>query len=182
MVLKLKSEKKRNATAAPTDATIPRYLRSSARTPRTLTASWRRRLVFSKSFGQPRVHAQRVQLVDFGAVLGGQVRKRIDIAFRVVVILAGFRIHTFDGADHLRCEDHVVGADNVIFASEMIGAVKGVDPKSGQYYDDTKRYVDALPDLSAEDRAKIYELNALRVYPRLAKALRKYETAAPTGR
>jgi 4-oxalmesaconate hydratase len=76
----------------------------------------------------------------------------------------------------------VIGVDNVIFASEMIGAVKGVDPKSGHYYDDTKRYVDAIPDLSAEDRAKLYELNALRVYPRLARALNKSQTATPTGR
>jgi 4-oxalmesaconate hydratase len=76
----------------------------------------------------------------------------------------------------------VIGADNVIFASEMIGAVKGIDARSGHYFDDTKRYVDAIPDLSAEDRAKIYEKNALRVYPRLAKALRTAETAATASR
>jgi 4-oxalmesaconate hydratase len=76
----------------------------------------------------------------------------------------------------------VIGADNVIFASEMIGAVKGIDARSGHYFDDTKRYVDAIADLSAEDRAKIYEKNALRVYPRLAKALRTAETAAASSR
>jgi len=64
----------------------------------------------------------------------------------------------------------VVGPDNVIFASEMIGAVRGVDPKTGHNYDDTKRYVDAL-DISDEDRTKIFEGNALRVYPRLKNAL-----------
>jgi 4-oxalmesaconate hydratase len=63
----------------------------------------------------------------------------------------------------------VIGADNVLFASEMIGAVRGVDPRTGHNYDDTKRYVDAL-DLSDKDRTKIYEGNALRVYPRLKKA------------
>jgi 4-oxalmesaconate hydratase len=63
----------------------------------------------------------------------------------------------------------VVGADNVIFASEMIGAVKGVDARSGHYFDDTQRYVDAIEGLSDSDRAKIFEANALRVYPRLKK-------------
>jgi hypothetical protein len=49
----------------------------------------------------------------------------------------------------------------------MVGAVRGVDPETGYYYDDTKRYVDALPSLSAADRAKILELNARKVYPRI---------------
>jgi 4-oxalmesaconate hydratase len=44
--------------------------------------------------------------------------------------------------------------------------VRGVDPETGFYWDDTKRYVDAL-DLSADDRKKVFELNARRVYPRL---------------
>jgi 4-oxalmesaconate hydratase len=67
----------------------------------------------------------------------------------------------------------VIGADNVIFASEMIGAGRGVDTRSGHYYDDTKRYVDAVTELSQEDRTKIFEGNAMRVYPRLAKKLAK---------
>jgi 4-oxalmesaconate hydratase len=66
----------------------------------------------------------------------------------------------------------VIGADNVVFASEMIGAVKGIDARSGHYFDDTKRYVDAIDGLSAVDREKIFEVNALKVYPRLkAKVL-----------
>jgi 4-oxalmesaconate hydratase len=64
----------------------------------------------------------------------------------------------------------VVGPDNVLFASEMIGAVRGIDPKTGHHYDDTRRYVEAL-GLSDEDRGKIFEGNALRVYPRLRQAL-----------
>jgi 4-oxalmesaconate hydratase len=60
----------------------------------------------------------------------------------------------------------VVDVDNILFGSEMVGAVRGIDPTTGNYFDDTKRYVDAL-DLSAEDRAKVYEGNARRVYPRL---------------
>jgi 4-oxalmesaconate hydratase len=54
----------------------------------------------------------------------------------------------------------------------MIGAVRGVDPETGHYYDDTKRYIEAAK-LSAEERALIYEGNARRVYPRLDAALKK---------
>jgi 4-oxalmesaconate hydratase len=79
-------------------------------------------------------------------------------------------VYHYPGVRHLI---DVIGADNVIFASEMIGAVRGVDTRSGHYYDDTKRYVDAITDLTSEERYKIYEGNALRVYPRLAKRLGK---------
>jgi len=47
-----------------------------------------------------------------------------------------------------------------------LGAVRGIDPETGHYFDDTKRYVDAL-DLDNEDRHKVFELNARRVYPGL---------------
>jgi 4-oxalmesaconate hydratase len=65
----------------------------------------------------------------------------------------------------------VVPADNVLFGSEMVGAVRGIDPETGQYFDDTKRYIDALPTLSAGDRHKIFEGNARKVYPRINKQL-----------
>lgn len=61
----------------------------------------------------------------------------------------------------------IIPVDNVLFGSEMIGAVRGRDPLSGAFFDDTKRYVDACTNLSAEDRYKIFEGNARRVYPRL---------------
>jgi 4-oxalmesaconate hydratase len=64
----------------------------------------------------------------------------------------------------------VIDADNVLFASELLGAVKGVDPETGFHWDDTKRYVDAL-DLPDADKRKIFELNARRVYPRLEARL-----------
>lgn len=66
----------------------------------------------------------------------------------------------------------VIDVDNVLFASEMVGAVRGIDPETGHYFDDTKRYVDALA-LSDEDREKIFEGNARRVYPRLDACLKK---------
>jgi 4-oxalmesaconate hydratase len=66
----------------------------------------------------------------------------------------------------------VIPTDNVLFGSEMIGAVRGRDPNTGEYFDDTKRYVDALP-LGAGDKAKIFEGNARRVYPRLDTLLKQ---------
>ena len=66
----------------------------------------------------------------------------------------------------------VIPVDNILFASEMIGAVRGIDPETGHYYDDTKRYVLATPHLSQEQRYKVFEANARRVYSRLDKALK----------
>jgi 4-oxalmesaconate hydratase len=60
----------------------------------------------------------------------------------------------------------VIPADNVLFASEMLGAVRGVDPDTGIAWDDTKQYVDAA-GLSEADRHKVFEGNARRVYPLL---------------
>ena len=65
----------------------------------------------------------------------------------------------------------VIDIDNILFGSEMVGAVRGIDPQTGQYFDDTRRYIEAL-DLNDEDRRKVFELNARRVYPRLDKALK----------
>jgi 4-oxalmesaconate hydratase len=66
----------------------------------------------------------------------------------------------------------VIPADNILFASEMIGAVRGIDPETGHPYDDTKRYIEQLP-LSPGDKAKLYEGNARRVYGRLSAQLTK---------
>ena len=60
----------------------------------------------------------------------------------------------------------VVPTDNILFASEMVGAVKGMNPDTGEYYDDTKRYVDRA-DLTDGQRTQIFEGNVQRVYPRL---------------
>lgn len=65
----------------------------------------------------------------------------------------------------------VIDKKNILFGSEMVGAVRGIDPETGFYFDDTKRYVDSL-DLSDQDRHDIYEGNARRVYPRLDARLK----------
>ncbi len=65
----------------------------------------------------------------------------------------------------------VIDVDNILFGSEMVGAVRGIDPTTGQYFDDTKRYIDALA-ISADDKHRIFEANARRVYPRLDAQLK----------
>ena len=66
----------------------------------------------------------------------------------------------------------VIPVDNILFASEMIGAVRGIDPETGHYYDDTKRYIEASSIVVGDDRHKIYEANARRVFTRLDAALK----------
>jgi 4-oxalmesaconate hydratase len=66
---------------------------------------------------------------------------------------------------------NVIPIDNILFASEMVGAVRGIDPETGHYFDDTKRYIDGNAKLSAADRAAIFEGNARRVFPRLPSSL-----------
>lgn len=64
----------------------------------------------------------------------------------------------------------VVDKKNILFGSELLGAVKAIDPETGHSFDDTKRYIDGL-NLSAEDRHAIFEGNARKVYPLLNKRL-----------
>jgi 4-oxalmesaconate hydratase len=52
----------------------------------------------------------------------------------------------------------------------MVGAVRGIDPTTGHYYDDTKRYVDKVP-LNEGDKRKVYEDNTRKVYPRINKRI-----------
>jgi 4-oxalmesaconate hydratase len=65
----------------------------------------------------------------------------------------------------------VIDVDNILFGSEMVGAVRGIDPETGHHFDDTKRYIDALP-IPEADKRKVFEGNARRVYPRLDAILK----------
>ena len=60
----------------------------------------------------------------------------------------------------------VVPTENILFASEMVGAVRGINEETGKYWDDTKVYIDnsALDDAQKQ---MVFEDNILRVYPRL---------------
>ncbi|MCC7462326.1 MAG: amidohydrolase [Gammaproteobacteria bacterium] len=65
----------------------------------------------------------------------------------------------------------VIPVDNILFGSEMVGAVRGIDPTTGHYYDDTRRYIDAL-QISTADKHKILAGNVRRVFPRLDQLLK----------
>jgi 4-oxalmesaconate hydratase len=60
----------------------------------------------------------------------------------------------------------VIPVDNILFASEMVGAVRGIDSETGHYFDDTKRYIDSS-SLSSIDKQKIFEGNTRRVFSRI---------------
>ena len=66
----------------------------------------------------------------------------------------------------------VIPVENILFGSEMVGAVRGIDPETGHYFDDTKRYIDALP-LDAAAKRQVFEGNARRVFPRLNALLQQ---------
>ena len=66
----------------------------------------------------------------------------------------------------------VIDNKNILFGSEMVGAVRGIDPTTGHYFDDTKRYIDAL-DISEDERHAIFEGNTRRVFPRLDQQLKE---------
>jgi 4-oxalmesaconate hydratase len=76
----------------------------------------------------------------------------------------------------------VVPIDNILFASEMVGAVRGIDPETGQHFDDTKRYVDQVPWLKPAGKQKVFSENALRAYPRLKDAIARQAKQATAAR
>jgi 4-oxalmesaconate hydratase len=65
----------------------------------------------------------------------------------------------------------VIPVDNVLFASEMLGAVRGCDQETGIDWDDTLAYLRhaSLPRHCLDE---VLGGNALRIYPRLADRLR----------
>ena len=61
----------------------------------------------------------------------------------------------------------VIPVKNILFASETFGAVKDIDPNTGFYFDDTRRYIDEVKSLSEKDRSMIFEGNARTVFSRI---------------
>lgn len=61
----------------------------------------------------------------------------------------------------------VIPVKNILFASETFGAVKDIDPDTGFYFDDTRRYIDKAKSLSEIDRLMIFEGNARKLFPRI---------------
>ena len=60
-----------------------------------------------------------------------------------------------------------VGVDNVLFATEMFGAVNAIDPKSGKNFEDIVPIFRSIEWLSDEERRKITEGNARKIYTRM---------------
>jgi 4-oxalmesaconate hydratase len=60
-----------------------------------------------------------------------------------------------------------VGADNVLFATEMFGAVNAIDPKTGRTFEDLVPIFKSIDWLSDEERYKITEGNARKVFSRM---------------
>jgi 4-oxalmesaconate hydratase len=59
-----------------------------------------------------------------------------------------------------------VPLENILFGSECDGAFPGVvNPETGDHADNTRRYVESSP-LNAADRARVFESNAKKVYPK----------------
>ena len=61
----------------------------------------------------------------------------------------------------------VVPTANILFASETVGAVQGIDPLTGHFFDDTRRYIEGSEVANDAMRRRVYSENALGVYPRL---------------
>jgi 4-oxalmesaconate hydratase len=59
---------------------------------------------------------------------------------------------------------HVVGADRCMFGTERPGTGTVADPATGTDLDDLKPVIEGIVSLSADDRRKIFEGNARRVY------------------
>ena len=72
-------------------------------------------------------------------------------------------------------EEQAVGhrhlLDGLGVLRELAGAVRDIDPRTGFYFDDTKRYIEAA-DLNDAEKHQIYEGNARRVFPRLDARLK----------
>jgi 4-oxalmesaconate hydratase len=60
----------------------------------------------------------------------------------------------------------VIPPENILFASETVGAVRSIDPETGFFFDDTRRYIDGST-INDADKAKIFSGNARKVFPRL---------------
>ena len=60
-----------------------------------------------------------------------------------------------------------VGVDNVLFATEMFGAVNAIDPQTGRNFEDLVPIFKSIDWLSEADRRKITEDNAKKVFSRM---------------
>ena len=58
----------------------------------------------------------------------------------------------------------VIGPDNLLFGTENPGTGSVINPQTGRTYDDLKPVIDEIEFLTEEDRKKVYEDNAKKLY------------------
>jgi len=71
-----------------------------------------------------------------------------------------------------------------IFFDTCVYHQTGIDPETGHYYDDTKRYIDATQVLTLTAKLDIYEHNARRIYPlkhEVRKLIKAWRSVSGTG-
>jgi 4-oxalmesaconate hydratase len=85
--------------------------------------------------------------------------------FEDVVRNLYFDLSTYD-PESVELTIKKMGADNIVYASEMWGSAKSVDPLTGKKFDDNLHMVTDIEWLSDEDRYKILEGNARKLYSR----------------
>lgn len=61
----------------------------------------------------------------------------------------------------------LVGADRVLFGTEVPGSGSPIDPETGRSYDDLRPLIESISWLAEDEKTKIFSANAQRLYKRL---------------
>jgi 4-oxalmesaconate hydratase len=85
--------------------------------------------------------------------------------FEEVVRHLYFDLSTYD-AESIELTIKKMGVDNILYASEMWGSAKAIDPLTGRKFDDTVSVVKEIDWLSEDDLGKIFDGNARKLYTR----------------
>lgn len=67
----------------------------------------------------------------------------------------------------------VIGSDNLLFGTELPGTGSVINPETGHNFDNLKPIIDSIDFLTDEDRYKVYEGNARKLYNLDIKANQK---------
>lgn len=89
-----------------------------------------------------------------------------DRPFEEAIRMLYFDTSLYD-ADSLRMLRTKVGAQNIMFGTEMFGTAKGVDPLTGRGFDDVGWMLEQDESLTERESEAIFAANALAVFPRL---------------
>ncbi|MET7420044.1 amidohydrolase family protein [Dactylosporangium sp. NPDC005555] len=114
------------------------------------------KLVIPHGGGGIPFHWNRMRAIHVGARLA---------PFEEVVRHIWFDLSTYD-AESIELTIAKMGVDNVLYASEMWGSAQFVDPETGRKFDDTVPMVTGIPWLTDDDKFKIFEGNARKLYTR----------------